>query len=130
MQPRSAGAPDPLLTDVSLSLLPNQLGLVFGRSGSGKTTLLQLVAGLAQQSSGTISFSGPPNAAAAAAAGGNGAAPASGGVLSSEARMAQVWKGWKGCIILFRLAFSWRLPVMRLRCAIWLPFVQPPCPDS
>ncbi|PRW20876.1 ABC transporter I family member chloroplastic [Chlorella sorokiniana] len=81
------GAPAPLLTDVSMSLPPNQLGLVFGRSGAGKTTLLQLVAGLAQPSSGSISFSGPA-AAAAAAIPGNGAA-AAGGALPSEARMAQ-----------------------------------------
>lgn len=98
--PLSAGSPTPLLTDVCMTLPPNQLGLVFGRSGAGKTTLLQLVAGLAQQSSGSISFSGPPAAAAVAA----GSAPATPGAtlaaaaavaapasaaLTSEERMAQ-----------------------------------------
>ena len=82
-----AGAPTPLLTDISLSLPPNQLGLVFGRSGAGKTTLLQLVAGLAQPSSGSISFSGPDGAAAAA---GTPTSASEDGALSSEARMAQV----------------------------------------
>ncbi|GAB4819308.1 hypothetical protein N2152v2_006354 [Parachlorella kessleri] len=69
------GAPQPLLTGIQLEVAPNTLGLIFGRSGAGKTTLLQAVAGLAEQSSGTISFSGalpgaatPPAAAAAAAA--------------------------------------------------------------
>lgn len=85
-----AGAPEPLLTDINLSLPPNQLGLVFGRSGSGKTTLLQLVAGLAQPSSGTIGFSGPAAAAAVAAAQANGSAAGPSNALSSEARMAQV----------------------------------------
>lgn len=80
------GAPTPLLTDVNLSLPPNQLGLVFGRSGAGKTTLMQLVAGLAQQSSGSISFSGPDGAAAAA---GTPTSTSADGALSSEARMAQ-----------------------------------------
>ena len=86
---RPAGAPEPLLTSVSLTLPPNQLGLVFGRSGAGKTTLLHLVAGLAQQNSGTVSFSGPPPAgmlAAAVAGGGRGGSAAAG--LGSEERMA------------------------------------------
>lgn len=68
------GSPNPLLSNVCMTLPPNQLGLIFGRSGAGKTTLLQQVAGLAQPNSGTISFSGPSAAAAP---------------LSSEARMAQ-----------------------------------------
>lgn len=89
-----AGAPTPLLTDISLSLPPNQLGLVFGRSGAGKTTLLQLVAGLAQPSSGSISFSGPDGTAAAA---GTPTSASEDGALSSEARMAQV--GREGTIM-------------------------------
>jgi len=52
------GAPDPLLRDISLRLKPNSLGIIFGRSGSGKSTLLQIIAGLAQQLRGEISFSG------------------------------------------------------------------------
>lgn len=87
------GAPSPLLTDVSMTLPPNQLGLVFGRSGAGKTTLLQLIGGLAQPGGGSISFSGPPRAAAGAAAGTAGAAvpatAAAGCSMSAEQRMAQ-----------------------------------------
>ncbi len=62
-----AGAPHPLLRDIALDVAPNTLGLIFGRSGAGKTTLLQVIAGLAEQSSGGVSFSGPlpePHAAA------------------------------------------------------------------
>lgn len=44
----------PLLTDLSLQLPANQLGLIYGRSGAGKTTLLQLLAGLTEGSSGRI----------------------------------------------------------------------------
>jgi energy-coupling factor transporter ATP-binding protein EcfA2 len=53
------GSPIPLLTDISLHLKPNSLGLVFGRSGAGKSTLLQLLAGLVEPTTGKISFSGP-----------------------------------------------------------------------
>lgn len=53
------GSPIPLLTDISLHLQPNSLGLVFGRSGAGKSTLLQLLAGLVEPTTGNISFSGP-----------------------------------------------------------------------
>ncbi|KAK9833305.1 hypothetical protein WJX81_004812 [Elliptochloris bilobata] len=52
-----AGAEAPLLSDVSLSLPPRSLGLVYGRSGAGKTTLLQLLAGLQQPTSGRILIS-------------------------------------------------------------------------
>jgi energy-coupling factor transporter ATP-binding protein EcfA2 len=82
-----------------MTLPPNQLGLVFGRSGAGKTTLLQLVAGLAQQTSGGISFSGPPpplppglagqgGTSSARAAAQQAAAAAASGGLSSQERMA------------------------------------------
>ena len=93
--PPRAGAPTPLLSSVSLDLPPNQLGLIFGRSGAGKTTLLQLVAGLAQQCGGAISFSGPPPPVASTVSSGNGsssraaAASAADEGLSSEERMAQ-----------------------------------------
>eukprot|EP00891_Asterochloris_glomerata_P001514 jgi/Astpho2/1514/fgenesh1_pm.00026_%23_16_t len=50
-----AGAQLPLLQDVSLHLPANQLGLIYGRSGAGKTTLLQLIAGLAEPTTGAIS---------------------------------------------------------------------------
>jgi energy-coupling factor transporter ATP-binding protein EcfA2 len=55
------GSPIPLLTDISLHLQPNSLGLVFGRSGAGKSTLLQLLAGLVEPTTGSISFTGPLN---------------------------------------------------------------------
>lgn len=99
----AAGAPQPLLRGVGLSVPPNTLGLVFGRSGSGKTTLLQAIAGLAEPSAGSISFSGPlPRPAAAATAGGPPHLPAAGLALSAEQRMAaaglvfQVGWGAKG----------------------------------
>ena len=50
----NAGSPEPLLSDLSLQLPANQLGLIYGRSGAGKTTLLQLLAGLTEISTGQI----------------------------------------------------------------------------
>lgn len=87
------GAPDPLLRGVTLSVEPNTLGLIFGRSGSGKTTLLQTIAGLAEPSSGSISFSGPLLPGSAATASATNGAPIRpggglGGGLPSERRMA------------------------------------------
>ena len=52
----AAGSPTALLTDLSLELPANQLGLIYGRSGAGKTTLLQLLAGLTDTTSGQISL--------------------------------------------------------------------------
>ena len=49
-----AGSPVPLLSELSLQLPANQLGLIYGRSGAGKTTLLQLLAGLSEPSLGQI----------------------------------------------------------------------------
>jgi len=46
--------PHPILKDVTLELIPQQLGLIVGTSGSGKTTLLEILAGLAQQTKGQI----------------------------------------------------------------------------
>ncbi len=46
--------PYPILKDVTLELIPQQLGLIVGTSGSGKTTLLEILAGLAQQTKGQI----------------------------------------------------------------------------
>jgi energy-coupling factor transport system ATP-binding protein len=46
--------PQPILHKVNLSLAPQNLGLIIGHSGSGKTTLLEILAGLAQKSSGEI----------------------------------------------------------------------------
>lgn len=50
------GAEAPLIRDVSLTLAANRLGLVYGKSGAGKSTLLYLLAGLLQQTAGSISL--------------------------------------------------------------------------
>ena len=55
------GSPTALLTDLSLQLPANQLGLIYGRSGAGKTTLLQLLAGLTDTTSGQISLGSGAN---------------------------------------------------------------------
>lgn len=49
--PATQGA---ILKAVDLELAPQNLGLVIGPSGSGKTTLLEILAGLAQKTSGEI----------------------------------------------------------------------------
>ncbi|MGB2925263.1 MAG: ABC transporter ATP-binding protein [Limnothrix sp.] len=49
-----AATPEPILKGVSLELAPQELGLIVGPSGSGKTTLLEILAGLAQQTKGSI----------------------------------------------------------------------------
>jgi len=46
--------PTPILKPLNLELAPQQLGLVIGPSGSGKTTLLEILAGLAQPTSGSL----------------------------------------------------------------------------
>jgi energy-coupling factor transport system ATP-binding protein len=46
--------PSAILKSLDLELAPQQLGLVIGPSGSGKTTLLEILAGLAEQTAGTI----------------------------------------------------------------------------
>lgn len=51
------GCEKPLLQAVDLTLPANSMGLVYGRSGSGKTTLLTLLAGLRQQTTGSVSIS-------------------------------------------------------------------------
>ena len=48
----------PVLSGVNLSLEVGVPALVAGRSGSGKSTLLELIAGLAECSSGTIHWNG------------------------------------------------------------------------
>lgn len=53
------GSDAPLLEGVDMNIQPNTLGLVYGCSGGGKSTLLTLLAGLSQQTNGTISFTGP-----------------------------------------------------------------------
>jgi energy-coupling factor transport system ATP-binding protein len=49
-----AATPEPILNSISFELPPQTLGLIVGRSGSGKTTLLEILAGLAQKTSGTL----------------------------------------------------------------------------
>lgn len=44
----------PILKSVNLEIAPKQMGLVIGPSGSGKTTLLEILAGLAERTSGDI----------------------------------------------------------------------------
>jgi taurine transport system ATP-binding protein len=50
------GTAEPVLTDISLSLGPQQLLVALGPSGSGKTTLLNLIAGFVKPSAGRISL--------------------------------------------------------------------------
>ncbi|WP_271104267.1 taurine ABC transporter ATP-binding subunit [Pseudomonas tohonis] len=54
------GTAEPVLTDISLSLGPQQLLVALGPSGSGKTTLLNLIAGFVPPSDGRISLNGQP----------------------------------------------------------------------
>jgi energy-coupling factor transport system ATP-binding protein len=48
--------PTPILKHLNLTLPPQKLGLIIGPSGSGKTTLLEIMAGLAQQTSGEVAW--------------------------------------------------------------------------
>ncbi|BBT19379.1 taurine import ATP-binding protein TauB [Metapseudomonas otitidis] len=54
------GTAEPVLTDISLSLGPQQLLVALGPSGSGKTTLLNLIAGFVPPSDGRINLDGQP----------------------------------------------------------------------
>jgi NitT/TauT family transport system ATP-binding protein len=51
-------SPVPAVDNVTLALNRGQLGVLVGPSGCGKSTLLRLAAGLAEPSTGTISFAG------------------------------------------------------------------------
>lgn len=44
----------PILKGINLQLKPQELGVIVGRSGSGKSTLLEILAGLAEHTSGDI----------------------------------------------------------------------------
>jgi energy-coupling factor transport system ATP-binding protein len=46
--------PVAILKAINLELAPQQLGLIIGPSGSGKSTLLEILAGLAQKTSGKL----------------------------------------------------------------------------
>jgi len=47
-------SPSAILRNIDLELAPKEFGLVVGPSGSGKTTLLEILAGLAEHSSGRM----------------------------------------------------------------------------
>lgn len=52
-----AATPHPIIENITLTLAPQKLGLIVGTSGSGKTTLLEILAGLAEKTSGQILWS-------------------------------------------------------------------------
>jgi energy-coupling factor transport system ATP-binding protein len=49
-----AATPIAILKNINMELAPQQMGLIVGPSGSGKSTLLEILAGLAQKTSGTV----------------------------------------------------------------------------
>ncbi|WP_017299658.1 ABC transporter ATP-binding protein [Nodosilinea nodulosa] len=49
-------SPRAILSNISLELAPQQLGLIYGPSGSGKSTLLEIMAGFAQPTEGAIQW--------------------------------------------------------------------------
>ena len=55
---RYPGAAQPVLTDINLSLGPEQLLVALGPSGSGKTSLLNLIAGFIKPATGRITLDG------------------------------------------------------------------------
>ena len=61
------GAATPSLADVSLTIAPGEKIALIGKSGSGKTTLLNLLAGLAEPSTGALTIDGHAMAQYAAA---------------------------------------------------------------
>jgi NitT/TauT family transport system ATP-binding protein len=56
--PRADGGEHLVLDGVNLTLTQGQIVGLLGRTGSGKSTLLRLISGLAQPSSGTITYLG------------------------------------------------------------------------
>ncbi len=80
----------------ALQVPRNSLGLIYGRSGSGKTTLLQVLAGLCEQTAGSVHIHPstgpapplaplkPPSAPPSAAAPKQGAAEHATPLMSSD----------------------------------------------
>jgi NitT/TauT family transport system ATP-binding protein len=60
---KTSGAEVTALADVSLDIKPGRFVVLVGPSGCGKSTLLMMLAGLRQQTSGTILINGTPIAA-------------------------------------------------------------------
>lgn len=49
-----ASTPQPILKQINLELAPQELGVIVGPSGSGKSTLLEILAGLAEPTTGEV----------------------------------------------------------------------------
>src|ERR1700744_6632588 len=57
---KPSGSEVTALADVSLDIKPGRFVVLVGPSGCGKSTLLMMLAGLRQQTSGTILINGTP----------------------------------------------------------------------